>query len=188
MFSDSISHQDSSTAHMRSTHMCKHVFMTCTHARTYTCHMYTHSHKPWMHPQICTDAHNVYLHSARVYMCSHVPTRMLTHMPHVYIHTHHTSTTHTYMQTTRTHLHTHVHTCAWIHLFVHMCKHRPITYIHTCTDTFFGYLFCTKYTFTTDHRLEVPRKNSLCIHAFITHSLSTYYVPHFEEYSLKCVS
>lgn len=156
----------------------------------HTCHMYTHSHKPWIHPQTCIDVQNVHLHSAHMYTCTHVPTRMLTHMPHVHIHTHHTSTTHTYMQTICTHLHTHVHTCTDTRLYT--CTHvQAKTYnIHSYMHR---YLFWVPtlykiYTFTTDHRLEVHRKNSLCIHALIKHLLSTYYVPHFEEYSLKYVS
>lgn len=118
MFSDSISHQDSSTAHMRSTHMCKHVFMTRTHARTHTCHMYIHSHKPWMHPQICTDAHNVYLQGAHVFVCSHVPTLMLTHMPHVHSHTPHIYNTYIYANNTHIsiHMYTHVRTLVCTHV------------------------------------------------------------------------
>ena len=128
-----------------------------------TVHTCTHAHT---YPHEC-------LHTCHMYTLTHT-----THLQCIHICKQHMHIS--------THMYTHVCTC--VHTHVHMCKHRPTTYIHTCTDTFFGYLFCTKYyTFTTDHRLEVPQKDSLCIHAFVTHLLSTY-VPHFEEYSLKCVS
>ena len=190
MLFDSIGYQDSSTAHTRTyTYVQK-----CVHD-TYT---YMHTHMPHVHTltQTMDTPKNMYrctqctfAQCTHVHMHTHTHMNAYTHATCTHEHTPHIYNTYIYANNIRTSPHTCTHVCTCVYTHVHMCKHRPTIYIHTCTDAFFGYLFCTKYyTFTTDHRLEVPQKDSLCIHAFVTHLLSTYYVPHFEEYSLKCVS
>lgn len=128
-----------------------------------TVHTCTHAHT---YPHEC-------LHTCHMYTFIHT-----THLQCIYANNMHTSPhTCTHMCTdTRSYTCTHVQAKTYN---IHSHTHRYHFWVPTLYKI---------YTFTTDHRLEVHRKNSLCIHALIKHLLSTYYVPHFEEYSLKYVS